>query len=254
MNQCMLGLTPEMLSAWQSHLLTPAEQDTIAAHIPHCATCQQTLEIFGRFSRMVRKEPRAAFSSQDVWDALLRHIIQEDRNHVTTPKRMNTIVGVVAIAALIIGFTVVLARLPGNKNTTPSASPTTTAVIASPSVVVTHVGTATPTPTPVPPSPTPTVAPLTRIHNASPDSVPLYARITYTITTTYNQAVALLPNGATWNCDGIPRTPFPANYIQTLYTTSHMLWMSYPTWDVLVQIASSPYVTSVDGEPGSPCP
>jgi hypothetical protein len=64
--------------------------------------------------------------------------------------------------------------------------------------------------------------------------------------------VATTPYGE--SCDGVPRTPFPANEPQTMFDTSHILLISYPTWNQLLQIAAASAVLSVDGTPLSPCP
>jgi hypothetical protein len=102
-------------------------------------------------------------------------------------------------------------------------------------------------------SPTISVDAVSRIHNASPTYVPLFASIQFAPVTTYEQAVAII-GGAPypWSCDGVPRTPEPTP--QSAFATRHYLLLSYPTWDRLLHIASSPQVVSVDGTPLYPCP
>lgn len=94
------------------------------------------------------------------------------------------------------------------------------------------------------------------IHHASPDYIPLFARITFTGDTTYDQATAML-NGHIypWTCDE-PRSndhPSPAQQ-QAGFAASHTLLVSYPQWDELLRIASSPQVIAVDGASLYPCP
>jgi hypothetical protein len=93
------------------------------------------------------------------------------------------------------------------------------------------------------------VNPLTRIHDVTPDALPLFARITFTPTTTYDQAVAILDHDPyPWNCDD-PRTPIPPSLAEqrAAFASLHTLLISYPGWELLKRIASSPRVTSVDG-------
>jgi hypothetical protein len=84
----------------------------------------------------------------------------------------------------------------------------------------------------------------------------LFASITFTSATTFDQAVAVL-GGALypWTCDD-PPTPVPPSPAdqRAAFTGSHMLLVSYPTWDHLVQIAASPLVVSVDGTSLYQCP
>jgi hypothetical protein len=114
-------------------------------------------------------------------------------------------------------------------------------------------------------SPTPIVVPastrsaadaLSRIHNASPKDIPLFASITFTSDTTYDQAIAILRGHVyPWTCDE-PRSdePPPLAVLQANFAKWHGLLMSYPVWDELVRIASSPQVVSVDGTSLYPCP
>jgi hypothetical protein len=105
------------------------------------------------------------------------------------------------------------------------------------------------------------VDPLSRIHTAGPNNIPLFVRITFTPATSYAQAVALLEAGPgarapyPWTCDE-PRspTPPPLSDRQAAYAASHSLLLSYAVWDELVWIASAPQVVSVDGTYVYPCP
>jgi hypothetical protein len=112
------------------------------------------------------------------------------------------------------------------------------------------------TPTAVPASTRTVAEALSHIHNASPDYVPLFASITFTSTTTYDQAYAILRGHVyPWTCDE-PRSndsPPPAEQLAN-FAAWHSLLMSYPTWDELVRIAASPQVVSVEGTPLYPCP
>jgi hypothetical protein len=102
-------------------------------------------------------------------------------------------------------------------------------------------------------TPTRIADPQARIHNVTPDNIPLFVRITFTDATTYAQAVAILESGPSgegpdpWGCDD-PRTPTPPppNVQEAVYNASHTLLLSYPTWDELLWAASSPQVVSVD--------
>ncbi len=96
---------------------------------------------------------------------------------------------------------------------------------------------------------------LSRIHNASPDYIPLFASITFTRATTYDQATAILQGHVyPWTCDE-PRSnvPPPPAEQRANFAAWHGLLMSYPTWDELVRIASSPQVVSVEGTALYPC-
>jgi hypothetical protein len=87
----------------------------------------------------------------------------------------------------------------------------------------------------------------------------LFASITYTTSTTYEQAVALLQSvGQTpypWTCDdpSMP-TPPPAEQQRAAYAASYQLLVSYPRDDQLNQLAASPQVRSVDVATLSMCP
>lgn len=97
---------------------------------------------------------------------------------------------------------------------------------------------------------------LSHIHNVSPGNFTLFASITFTVDTTYDQAVAIMRGHIyPWTCDE-PRsnTPPPSTEQRTNFATWHGLLMSYPTWDELVRIASVPQVVTVEGTPLYPCP
>lgn len=106
---------------------------------------------------------------------------------------------------------------------------------------------------------TPTVDPLTRIHNAQPDNIPLFVRVTFTPSTTYEQAIAALnalPKAPyPWTCDE-PRSnvPPPLDERKAAYAATHSLLLSYATWKQVIQMASLPQVVSVDGTYVYPCP
>ena len=110
-------------------------------------------------------------------------------------------------------------------------------------------------------SKTNTPDPVARIHNAAPSYIPLFVRITFTSSTTYEQAVSILESGPSarapypWNCDE-PRSPTPPPLPdrQAAYDASHSLLLSYAVWDELVWLASSSQVVSVDGTYVYPCP
>lgn len=108
-------------------------------------------------------------------------------------------------------------------------------------------------------SPTPTVNPLSRIHNMGPDTAPLFVRVTFTPTTTYQQAVAIVQNGPTpahvypWTCDD-PRTPTPPSDADlraafegsASFKGAHSVLLSYAPWDAITRIAASPQVVSIE--------
>jgi hypothetical protein len=108
---------------------------------------------------------------------------------------------------------------------------------------------------------TSTTDPQSRIHNVSADSIPLFVRITFTNSTSYDQAVAILESGPRgespdpWGCDD-PRSPTPPPYDvrQSAYDGSHALLIEYPAWDELRWLASSPLVIAVDGGAVFMCP
>jgi hypothetical protein len=113
-----------------------------------------------------------------------------------------------------------------------------------------------PTPTAVPSATRSAADALSHIHNASADNMPLSASITFTADTTYDQATAILRGHVyPWTCDE-PRSdePPPLAVLHANFAKSHGLLMSYPTWDELVRIASSPQVVSVEGTSLYPCP
>lgn len=111
---------------------------------------------------------------------------------------------------------------------------------------------------PPPPSPIPKSSPSPRNH-VPPGTFVLFASVTFTSATTYEQAVALLSEAGTtsypWTCDD-PRTPVPPppDQLRAAFATSHQLRLSYPTDDQLNRLASSALVLSVDATPMSMCP
>ena len=108
-------------------------------------------------------------------------------------------------------------------------------------------------------SSTSTPNPLSRIHNVTPgaeQSEPLFASVIFTPSTTYEQAVALLGREPLlWSCDGVP-SHVPSGFAagRAAFATSHTLYISYPYWDLLKRIASSPQVTGIYGFAPYPCP
>jgi hypothetical protein len=114
-------------------------------------------------------------------------------------------------------------------------------------------------------SPTPTAAlvatrttaeALSHIHHAAPDSFTLFARIVFTSNTTYDQATAILHGHIyPWTCDAPRSNDQPPLSVQRAnFAARHSLLISYPTWDELMRIASSPQVISVEGTPLYQCP
>lgn len=103
--------------------------------------------------------------------------------------------------------------------------------------------------------------PRSRIHNITPSSSALFVRVTFTGSTSYDQAVAVLEGGPSgeapdpWGCDD-PRspTPPPLDVRASAYDGSHTLLIEYPRWDEMLWIASSPLVVSVDGGAVYMCP
>ncbi len=108
-------------------------------------------------------------------------------------------------------------------------------------------------------TPIPSVNPLSRIHNMGPDTAPLFVRVTFTPTTTYEQAVAIVQNSPTpahvypWTCDD-PRTPIPPSDADlkvafegsAAFKGSHSVLLSYAPWDAITRIAASPQVVSIE--------
>ena len=107
-------------------------------------------------------------------------------------------------------------------------------------------------------TPTPTRSSTQRSHIA-PGTWTLFARITFTTSTTYNQAVAILTAAGgspyPWTCDD-PRTPTPPPLAQlrAAFASSHQLLVSYPSDSLLNQLASSSQVVSVDAASLYMCP
>lgn len=105
-------------------------------------------------------------------------------------------------------------------------------------------------------TPVRTVNPQGRIRNVTPNAIPLFASIIFTPSTTYEQAVAIIGGDPyPWTCDE-PRSniPPPLSERQQAFASTHALLISYPVWDQLQRIASSPSVVMVEGTPLYPCP
>ena len=87
----------------------------------------------------------------------------------------------------------------------------------------------------------------------------LFVTVTFTASTSYDQAASLLKaageNLYPWNCDD-PRTPVPPPISEqrTAFASSHMLFISYPNLPGLGTLASSPQVLSIDPGPVYLCP
>ena len=115
-----------------------------------------------------------------------------------------------------------------------------------------------PTPTVQPQKPTPTPANSASGRNHVHSST-LFARVTFTTSSTYDQAVAALSaageNLYPWNCDD-PRTPTPPAVTQqrAAFASSHVLFISYPNLPGLDKLASDPQVLSIDPQAFSLCP
>src|SRR5262249_48686449 len=104
----------------------------------------------------------------------------------------------------------------------------------------THASTSTPS---VP------VNPVSRIHDVTPNSLPLFVKVTFTTSTSFEEAVAVLGSDPyPWDCDD-PRTPVPPSTDEqrAAFAVLHTLIIEYVSWDRLTHIASSPHVSSVDG-------
>ena len=110
-------------------------------------------------------------------------------------------------------------------------------------------------------TPTPSVNPLTRIHNVTAARIPLFVRVTFSPTTSYDQAVAILnadpypSQPYPWTCDD-PRSPTPPPLAErrATFAATHSLLLSYAGWDQLTRIVASDSVISVDAAPIYPCP
>jgi hypothetical protein len=107
-------------------------------------------------------------------------------------------------------------------------------------------------------TPSQTPLPLHRNH-VTPGTYPLFVRITFTETTTYEQATATLQaagqNEYPWTCDD-PRTPVPPPLAdrRAAFAASNFLLISYPMDDnQLDQLAASAQVVSVDAYPVYMC-
>ncbi len=99
----------------------------------------------------------------------------------------------------------------------------------------------------------------TQRNQIPPGTSPLFARITFTTSTTYEQAVAILTAAGDspypWTCDN-PRspTPPPLAQLRAAFASSHQLLVSYPSDSLLNQLASTSQVVSVDAVPLFMCP
>lgn len=106
-----------------------------------------------------------------------------------------------------------------------------------------------------PPTPGGTSSQRNHVHDPSTLSV----SVTFTASTTYDQAVTAFKaageNLYPWNCDD-PRTPTAPSVSQQRITfaSSHMLFIFYPTFPELDTLAASPQVLSIDPYPLSMCP
>jgi hypothetical protein len=168
------------------------------------------------------------------------------------PAKQRLVVGGLALAVVIMASA--CAPAPSHS----SALSTTPTRSATPTRLPTQAPKHEQTPTQVSTS---TPDPLARIHNVGPNNIPLFVRITFTPSTTYAQAVAILATGShptepyPWTCDE-PRSPTPPALPdrQAAYAASHSLLLSYAVWDELVWIASAPQVVAVDGTYVYPCP
>lgn len=105
------------------------------------------------------------------------------------------------------------------------------------------------------------VNPLAHIHDITPESMPLFARVTFDPAISYDQALAILvaePYPAIpypWLCDD-PRTPVPPTLaeLRASFATTHAIYLASPTWDQVTRIASTDRVVTVDAAPLYMCP
>ena len=138
------------------------------------------------------------------------------------------------------------------------STPTPTSKSAQISQSITPTPTRKPTLTNQSITPTPARSSTQRTH-IPPGTSPLFARVTFTTSTTYDQAVAILTAAGDspypWTCDN-PRTPTPPPLAQlrAAFASSHQLLVSYPSDSLLNQLASSSQVVSVDAVPLFMCP
>ena len=144
----------------------------------------------------------------------------------------------------------------------PLASQGSTSTPTSKSAQISQRSTPTPTrkPTLTNQGSTPTPArSSTQRNQIPPGTSPLFARITFTTSTTYEQAVAILTAAGDspypWTCDN-PRspTPPPLAQLRAAFASSHQLLVSYPSDSLLNQLASTSQVVSVDAVPLFMCP
>jgi len=138
------------------------------------------------------------------------------------------------------------------------STPTPTSKSAQISQSITPTPTRKPTLTNQGSTPTPARS-STQRNDIPPGTSPLFARITFTTSTTYEQAVAILTAAGDspypWTCDN-PRTPTPPPLAQlrAAFASSYQLLVSYPSDSLLNQLASSSQVVSMDAAPLFMCP
>ena len=96
-------------------------------------------------------------------------------------------------------------------------------------------------------------------HNHVDDPSILSVSVTFTTSTSYDQAAALLKaareNLYPWNCDD-PRTPTAPTVAQqrAAFVSTHLLVIFYPDLPGLDTLATSPQVVSIDPHPLYMCP
>jgi hypothetical protein len=157
------------------------------------------------------------------------------------------LVGGLALVLLVGAVACASAGISSTHDLTPPTFVSTRTPPLSPTSIIRS--TLTPSTAPALPGSTDTPNPVAKIHNATAQDIPLFVSVTFTPPTTFDQAVAAL-GGAPypWTCDD-PRTPVPPSLDEqrAIFTGTHTLLISYPTWERLVQIAASSLVISVDG-------
>jgi photosystem II stability/assembly factor-like uncharacterized protein len=155
-SQCALGITADTLSDWRSHLLSPAEQQRLDAHVGGCAACQSIIAQHERIAQALRILPPRP-TGAEVWN-LLKVRIRSTRGDPMVPQRQripwNGLSAALAIVVLFVALFVFLDlhRTGGTISQTPTMTPiapTATAVVS----------TATPQPSSTPAAgPAPSVA------------------------------------------------------------------------------------------------
>jgi hypothetical protein len=116
-------------------------------------------------------------------------------------------------------------------------------------------------PSPLASSSTTPALPSLSLHrnHVTPGTDPLFVRVTFAETTTYEQAIASLQavgqREYPWTCDD-PRTPVPPPLAErrAAFARSHFLLIDYPSDAQLNQLATLPQVTSIDAYPSYMCP